>query len=140
MTKNILVAVDLEDETLMGKILQAAGDLARLHDAQITLVHVAANLPSDVRAHLPEDYETSITEEVAGKLDKLIEKLDLPSGRVHATVRIGPVYRKIVEEAEKIGADLIVAGCHRPDVADFLLGSNAARVVRHATCSVYVVR
>ena len=77
---------------------------------------------------------------MAGKLDKLIEKLDLPSERVHVTVRIGAVYRKIVEEAGELGADLIIVGCHRPDVSDFLLGSNAAWVVRHASCSVYVVR
>ena len=140
MTKKILVAVDLEDEALMTRILQTAGELAGLKDAEVTLVHIAANLPSDVRAHLPEDYETKITEEVAGKLDKLIGKLDLPSGRVKVTVRIGAVYRKIVDEAGKLGADLIIIGCHRPDVSDFLLGSNAARVVRHASCSVYVVR
>ena len=42
-------------------------------------------------------------------------------------------------EAAK-AADLIVIGCHAPGVGDFLLGSNAARVVRHAGCSVYVVR
>ena len=140
MTKNILVAVDLEDDALMTRILQAAGDIAGLHDAQITLVHVAANLPSDVRAHLPEDYEKGMTEQVAGKLDTEVESLNLPEGRVHVSVRVGRVYRKIVEEAEKLGADLVIVGGHRPDVTDFLLGSNAARIVRHAKCSVYVVR
>ena len=140
MTKNILVAVDLEDEVLMGRILQAAGELAGLQDAEVTLVHIAPNLPSDVRAHLPEDFEVKTTEDVAGELSKLMSQLNLPSERVHVTVRVGNPYRKIVEEAEKMGADLIVIGCHRPDVSDFLLGSNAARVVRHAGCSVYVVR
>ncbi|MEP3300223.1 MAG: universal stress protein, partial [Pseudoruegeria sp.] len=37
-------------------------------------------------------------------------------------------------------ADLIVIGAHRPDFKDYLLGPNAARVVRHSECSVYVVR
>ena len=140
MTNKILVAVDLEDEALMGRILQAARELADLHDAQITLVHVAPNMPADVRAHLPDDYEAKITTEVAGKLDELVEKLDMPSGKLHAAFRIGTIYRKIVDEANDTNSDLIVIGCHRPDVADYLLGSNAARVVRHASCSVYVVR
>ncbi len=140
MIKNILVAVDLEDDALMTRILQTAGEIAGLHDASITLVHVAVNMPSDVRAHLPEDYEKGMTEQVAGELDKLVESLNMPAGRVHVSVRVGSVYRKIVEEAEKLGADLIIVGRHRPDVTDFLLGSNAARIVRHAGCSVYVVR
>jgi nucleotide-binding universal stress UspA family protein len=33
-----------------------------------------------------------------------------------------------------------VVGAHRQDLKDYLLGPNAARVVRHADCSVYVVR
>lgn len=140
MTKKILVAVDLEDEGLMAKMLQTASDLANLHDAEVTLAHVIANLPSDVRNHLPEDYEKSITDEVVAKLDKLIADSGLPSDKVHVTARIGSVYRRVLDEAEKLGADLIIIGCHSPDVADYLLGSNAARVVRRATCSVYVVR
>ena len=42
--------------------------------------------------------------------------------------------------AKEIGADLIVMGSHRPELADYLLGANAAKVVRHADCSVMVVR
>ena len=38
------------------------------------------------------------------------------------------------------GATLIVIGAHRPDLKDYLLGPHAARVVRHAECSVLVVR
>jgi nucleotide-binding universal stress UspA family protein len=42
--------------------------------------------------------------------------------------------------AEKAGADLVVVGSHRPAMKDYLLGTNAARVVRHARCSVLVAR
>ena len=43
-------------------------------------------------------------------------------------------------EAEDWGADLIVVGSHRPTMATYLLGSNAKTIVRHAKCSVLVVR
>jgi nucleotide-binding universal stress UspA family protein len=33
-----------------------------------------------------------------------------------------------------------VIGSHRPSMAIYLIGSNAARIVRHAKCSVLVVR
>ncbi len=34
----------------------------------------------------------------------------------------------------------IIVASHKPNVGDYLLGTTAARVVRHATCSVFVVR
>ena len=37
-------------------------------------------------------------------------------------------------------ADLVVVGSHRPVMSDYLLGSNAKTIVRHALCSVLVVR
>ena len=140
MIKKILVAVDLEDEALMERMLEFAGELAGLHSAEISLIHVVTDLPSDVRAHLPGDYEKNVTEEVAATLNRFLGDLDLPSERVHVSVRVGSAYREVLGHAEEHGTDLIVIGCHSPDVADYLLGSNAARVVRRATCSVLVVR
>jgi nucleotide-binding universal stress UspA family protein len=53
---------------------------------------------------------------------------------------MGSVYNEVLREADRIGADLIVVGSHRPTMATYLLGSNAATIVRHARCSVLVVR
>jgi len=47
---------------------------------------------------------------------------------------------EILRVAEEAGADLIVVGSHRPAMKDYLLGTNASRVVRHARCSVLVAR
>ena len=46
----------------------------------------------------------------------------------------------IVEEAKARNCDLIVMASHNPVLKDYLLGPNSARVVRHADCSVLVVR
>ena len=45
-----------------------------------------------------------------------------------------------LEEAQAIGADLIVMSSHRPAMRTYFLGSNAGHVVRYAKCSVLVVR
>ena len=42
--------------------------------------------------------------------------------------------------AGEIGVDLIAMASHRPALKDYLIGPNAARVVRHADVSVLVVR
>jgi nucleotide-binding universal stress UspA family protein len=50
------------------------------------------------------------------------------------------IYAEILAVAEEAETDLIVVGSHRPAMKDYLLGTNAARVVRHAGCSVLVAR
>ncbi|MBC7136599.1 MAG: universal stress protein, partial [Oceanibaculum nanhaiense] len=62
---------------------------------------------------------------------------DIPT---QCIVAEGTVYERILELAKKLKIDLIVLAAHRPELKDYLLGPNAARVVRHAACSVLVVR
>jgi nucleotide-binding universal stress UspA family protein len=46
----------------------------------------------------------------------------------------------VLAEAQFWGADLIIIGSHKPSIRTHLLGSNAEKIVRHANCSVMVVR
>jgi nucleotide-binding universal stress UspA family protein len=59
---------------------------------------------------------------------------------VQHVVACGTIYEEILTFAGKHGIDMIVMASHRPELKDYLLGPNAARVVRHAECSVLVVR
>ena len=65
---------------------------------------------------------------------------DEVNGKLRHLVAVGKAYQEILHVAEKDGADLIVLGAHAPDLKDYLLGPTAARVVRHTSSSVYVVR
>ncbi len=140
MTKKILVAIDLEDTTMTERTLGIASELANLHGARVSLVYVATDLPPLVATHLPDDFESQNVTALSKQLKVLTKRFDLSSGQAKVFVRFGPIYREILSQARSDSADLIVIGCHKPGVTDFLLGSNAARVARHATCSVYVVR
>ena len=73
-------------------------------------------------------------------LDAILGGIDLPADRKSAATRAGGIYHELLEEASEWDADLIVVGSHRPVMADYLLGSNAKTIVRHAQCSVLVVR
>jgi nucleotide-binding universal stress UspA family protein len=60
---------------------------------------------------------------------------------VESGLRDGDPRTEIVEEARDWGADLIIVGSHgRTGMERWLLGSVAEHVVRHAPCSVEVVR
>lgn len=59
---------------------------------------------------------------------------------VKAVMVIGHTYRSIIDYASEHSVDCIVMGSHKPGFSDYLLGSTAARVVRHAPCAVHVYR
>ncbi len=140
MFKNFLVAVDLEHDTHNGGLLRVTSDMANAQGAQVHLLHVIRAAPAVVSQFLPKSYESMASERVEKDLTTLAAKLDLDEGSATVSVRFGDVYQEILAHADNIGADLIIVASHKPNVGDYLLGTTAARVVRHASCSVFVVR
>lgn len=55
-------------------------------------------------------------------------------------VRFGTIHEQILDEARNVKADVIVMMARRPGISSYFVGSNAERVVRHAQCSVVVLR
>ena len=140
MFKNILVAVDLEHGTHIHSLLRIASDVANTHGARVHLLIVVAAAPAVVSQFLPENYEKMASGKIENDLAALAAKVDLAEGAADSSVRFGDVYQEILAHANKIGVDLIIVASHKPNVGDFLLGTTAARVVRHASCSVLVIR
>lgn len=67
--------------------------------------------------------------------------LSFPNSTITTEVLLGSPDSKIVENAEEIGADIIVVGSHGYNRWErLLLGSVSDSVVRHSHCSVLVVR
>jgi nucleotide-binding universal stress UspA family protein len=74
-------------------------------------------------------------------VERIAAKLRKKRLKVETAVREGHPHTAIVDEARKWRADLIVVGSHgRTGLKRLLLGSVAASVVAHASCSVEVVR
>jgi nucleotide-binding universal stress UspA family protein len=101
---------------------------------------VRSLVPVTYMEFVPATFDTEQQEELEAKLAEIAARLDLPAERVSTKVRLGSVYNEVLDEADATGADLVVVGSHRPTMATYLLGSNAATIVRHAKCSVLVVR
>jgi nucleotide-binding universal stress UspA family protein len=136
--KTILVPIDLNENATTPALAEAVR-LAANYDAKLTLLSVVPALPSYLKAQLPEDFlERSRVQETYA-LDRIVEEYGLPAG-TSVTVREGHAARQILEYARDCNADLIIMASHDPGPATHVLGSVAAYVVRHAHCSVYVVR
>ena len=141
MFKDILLPVDLEDLATSTKAVSTAITMSKNQGAKL---HVLAVLPgygmSIISQYFPEDFEEKSLVAAREGLNGFIGE-KIPSDiKTQAIVANGTVYKEILRVAEETKCDLIVMASHRHELRDYLLGPNASRVVRHANCSVLVVR
>lgn len=136
MYKAIMVPIDLahaaKGKAMIDVARQRGGEAIR-----IVLINVVADIPPHVAAELPG----GIIEKAKENAHNVLEAMAQTAGvEADIEVRSGTPAQAILAAAKERGADLIVIASHQPGLQDYLLGSTAARVVRHATCSVLVVR
>jgi nucleotide-binding universal stress UspA family protein len=140
MFKTILVPVDLAEPETSAPALERAVGLAEASGGAVRLVYVRSIVPVTYMEFVPPTFDSEQQADTERNLASIAEGVALPRDRVSSVVRLGSVYAEVLDEAERIGADLVVVGSHRPTMATYLLGSNAAAIVRHARSSVLVVR
>ncbi len=141
MFKEILLPIDLGEVESSRKAVSTAIELSRTEGARLHLLCVVPGFGmSLVSQYFPEGFEEKSLAEATRQLDDFIAKNVPAEIARRAIVANGSIYAEILKVARETGCDLIVVASQRPELKDYLLGPNAARVVRHATCSVLVVR
>jgi len=134
MYNKILVAMAL-DHDISHKTHAIAQALAN-EGAEITALHVYEALDGSVAAYVDKEIVKEGFERARAVLKEKTKGLP----NVTAKIVMGHTYRTIIDYTVENGVDCIIMGSHKPDLADYLLGSTAARVVRHAPCAVHVHR
>jgi nucleotide-binding universal stress UspA family protein len=143
MRNSVLCAVDISNGDDDINVIQKAAQLATLEGAQLDVIAVVPDFGiSQVGSFFNKDHHEKMVEEAKAHLNVVVSKaLDSEqNAKVRHVIATGRVYDKVLGLAKKTNATMIVVGAHKADLADYLLGPNAARIVRHATCSVHVVR
>ncbi|RBW57840.1 universal stress protein [Ruegeria sp. A3M17] len=143
MTNAVLCAVDISNGDLDTHVLKEAAKLADQEGAQLDVVTVLPDFgESWVSGFFESDFHDKALEEAHTKLAEMcVSTLGADRNeKIRHVVATGTAYQEILKTADSAGSDLIVIGAHKPDLKDYLLGPNAARVVRHSDVSVYVVR
>ncbi len=140
MFNNVLFAVDLDDEhswkKALPKAVELCGDNGNLH----LLTVVPEFGLSMISQYFPANFEQTTLTASKDALRAFIDKHVPENVSSRAIIAQGRAYEQILRLADEVGCDAIVMAAGNPDLAQYLLGPNAARVVRHATCSVLVVR
>ncbi len=140
MFKKILVPIDVSQSDSGEASFKIASGLAGKTGAKLILLNVIGDIPNLVANQLPSNYTETMEKSSAEALEEVASRNGLASGSYELQTSHGQIYDKIIEAAEKGGVDLIVIASHQPDLSNYLLGSTAGKVVRHAHCSVLVVR
>lgn len=145
MYNTILVPVDISSPELTHLVIPHVKSQAKLNStARIHFVHVVPIFPyySSFRlAHSEEMLDNDeIKNEALEKLTETIKQFDIPESRVEKHLAIGSPRDGILNLAESLQADIIIVASHHPSITTYLLGSNAAAIVRYAKCSVLVIR
>ncbi len=141
MYKDILLPVDLGHESSWRKALPTAVQLCQAGGGNLHVLTVVPDFGmSIVGQYFPEGYEKDVAAKVLEALKAFVAEHVPTDVTVRHIVGEGVVYETILKMAREIGADLIVTAAGRPDLKEYLLGPNAARVARHADISVLIVR
>lgn len=81
-----------------------------------------------------------VAERARRQLAEIVAAAGKGAADVQQGLRSGSITHEIIGAAKARGADLIVTTSRRPEMRDYPIGANAAQVVRHAPCSVLVLR
>lgn len=140
--QKILVAVDLSEIT--ESVLDCAGELAKAHDAELEILHVAAPNPDFVGLEAgPQAVRDQRAEELRSEHRDLQDRAkQFQEDGVRATSHLveGSTAAVILEHARKHESDLIAVGSHgHGALFSALMGSVSSAVVKDAACPVLIV-
>ena len=141
MYKDILVSIDLGNAESEIRTVETAVDYARAFGSRLHVMTVVPDYGlSMVGGFFPKEHEQKALEHTNKALHEYTAKYVPKEIKHRHIVGHGSIYREILRYAKLVKADLIVLSASRPGPEDYLIGPNAARVVRHAAISVLVVR
>jgi len=106
-------------------------------NCKIRLLNVFEEIPKWAAVNLPKHVVNDSIQSIEEEMQAVAKK---SGANVETQIKIGHSYKTILEVADEIGAELIIVASNKPGQQNYLLGSTAAKVVRHARCSILVLR
>jgi len=140
MYNTVLIPMDLEHEDMFPKAVALAQQLIGDENGEIHAVYVDQNLVHHGNFSLSEDAVKQALGDMKRQVKDLFKKYVPEHLRGKCRVKSGVVYDTVLEEADKVKPEVIIVAAGRPGFSSYLLGSNAEKILRHANCSVFVIR
>lgn len=140
--KKILLALSLDyyPRTYQSLITKAKGLMIE-KGVELYLVHAVEHISSygfTYGVSVGVDVENLLLEKAKTSIKEIASGLDVPLNR--QIVKISPAKFLILDQAGRLGVDLILLGSHGRHGIQLLLGSTAKAVLHGAQCDVLVLR
>lgn len=146
MFHKILVAIDLAHKEQVPCLVEAALEICQQNQGEICLFYADPNVRQGVSTQQLDKLSIKRhQQEVRLEMQSLLVSLKqdfLPKGfdSIQCQTQQGSAHEQILKQAKLIKADAIVLMSKKPGFSSYFIGSNADKVVRHAKCSVFVIR
>ena len=134
MYQKIIVSLSLDHG--IGDAAIALARRLKADGGSILGVHVYEPMQGTVSVYVSDE---AVAKAYQATKDALAARIE-SSTDVEGVLLKGHSGRAITDYATEVNADCIIVGSHKPGMRDVFLGSTAARIVRHAQCSVHVLR
>lgn len=142
MYDNILLTIDLNHPASWQKALPEAVALVRAAKGKLHVITVVPDFGMPlVSGFFPEDFKEKALAKAEIALRQVIEAEVPDDIDVQEHLAYGSIHEEVLAAIGKIDVDLVVMASHAPDkMREFLVGSQADRIVRRSPVSVLVVR
>lgn len=140
--KRIVVAIDFTEVT--SKVLDVAKKMVRQNDGELFLIHADtmevyidfANMYTPPPFELYEKQKKVVDE----KMKVIHTDLENSGIKHQCTIIEGPTVKIILEQMEKLDADLLIIGSHRHGkLYHFLMGNIHESIITKSQCPVMVI-
>jgi nucleotide-binding universal stress UspA family protein len=142
--ETILVPVDFSDDSRQA--IESAKVLAKQFAARVVILHayhldIAVSTPMGGGYPIPQNFYDDLRTHAIAEVDKIVAGLTDDGVKATGTVNPESAAIAIIDEAERLPADLIVMGTRGlTGIKHAFLGSIAERIVRTAPCPVLTVK
>ena len=137
---HLLAGLDLSPNESL-QVAQKAVELAKLHNAKLSLLHVIEPVTFAYAGDIPMDLtetQLALEEQAEKRLASFTQQIGYEVS--HSKIVIGQTAAELRETAASLGADLIIVGSHGRHGLALLLGSTASDVLHGAKCDVLAIR
>ncbi len=138
--KNVmLVPIDFSEISL--NALDHAAQTAKHFDNDLVLLSIVEeSILSSIFSN-NEEKEAQAREKTIPELEKLALSIHEKYGvKCTSEVKVGRIYKTVIETAEEHGCDCIIMGTHGASGFTRIVGSNAGKVINYSTVPVIVVK
>lgn len=146
MFKKILVAFDIAHNEQVPYLMEAAFEVLDQNGGEICLFYAdpyqvqgisTQQLDKQNIKHHKEEVTLGIQSIMACVKASCSEQA---FSKIKCHTQQGSAHEQILKQAKAFKADAIILMSKKPGFSSYFIGSNADKVVRHAKCSVFVIR